>query len=165
MAYYKDLVDALKVGMPPQSLHDSDLSPLHVADRIGVGASARFRSSRRRLGATPHHVLLFDGAQTDMTHTVGATFSFRLYVAGHAVNSAHALANLRALCRAHLAGHHSIEVVDVLHEPDRARADGILVTPTLLRLAPPPRRRIVGTLDDAASVMQALDLPQVGALP
>lgn len=93
----------------------------------------------------------------------GVIFRFRLYVAGHAVNSAHALANLQALCRAHLAGRHSIEVVDVLREPDRARADAIFMTPTLLKLAPAPRRRIVGTLSDTTTVMQALDLPQVGA--
>lgn len=104
-----------------------------------------------------------DAAQTDMTETGGATFSFRLYVVGNVVDSAHALAGLRALCRSHLAGHHSIEVVDVLCEPERARADGIFMTPPLLRLAPAPRRKIVGTRSDTATVMQALDLPQVGA--
>ena len=94
--------------------------------------------------------------------TGGAAFNFRLYIAGDAVNSARALANLHALCRTHLAGHHSIEVVDVFREPDRARAEGIFMTPTLLRLAPAPLRKIVGTLSDIAIVMQALDLPELG---
>ena len=92
----------------------------------------------------------------------GVAFSFRLYVAGEALNSAHARANLQALCRGHLAGRHSVEVVDVLREPERALADGIFMTPTLLRLAPSPMRKIVGTLSDTATLLQALDLPEVG---
>lgn len=90
---------------------------------------------------------------------VGVTYRFRLYVAGEAVNSGQALANLHALCRAHLAGRHSLEVVDVFREPERALAEGIFMTPTLLRLAPTPVRKIVGTLSDTATLMQALDLP------
>lgn len=87
------------------------------------------------------------------------TYSFRLYIAGEAVNSAQALANLHALCREHLAGRCSIDIVDVFREPERALADGIFMTPTLLRLAPQPLRKIVGTLGDAQALMQVLDLP------
>lgn len=94
----------------------------------------------------------------------GVTFRFRLYIAGEAVNSAQALANLQALCRGRLAGRHSIEVVDVFREPARALADGIFMTPTLLRLEPSPVRKIVGTLSDTATLMQALDLPELGTL-
>ena len=90
-------------------------------------------------------------------------FKFRLYVAGGAQNSAQALANLNALCRAHLPGRHDIEVVDVFREPKRALADGILMTPTLVRLAPSPLRRIVGTLSQTQSVLEALGLDSVAA--
>lgn len=92
-----------------------------------------------------------------------SAFRFRLYVAGDAVNSAQALANLQALCRAHLPDRHAIEVVDVFRHPRRALADGIFMTPMLLKLAPGPARRIVGTLGDAATVLRALDLQAVGA--
>ncbi|MDO8770955.1 MAG: circadian clock KaiB family protein [Burkholderiaceae bacterium] len=85
-------------------------------------------------------------------------FKFRLYVAGDALNSAQALANLGALCRAHLAGRHEIEVVDVFREPKRALVDGIFMTPTLVRLAPSPVRKIVGTLSQTQPVLQALGL-------
>ena len=85
-------------------------------------------------------------------------FKFRLYVAGDALNSAQALASLGALCRAHLAGRHEIEVVDVFREPKRALADGIFMTPTLVKLAPSPIRRIVGTLSRTQPVLQALGL-------
>jgi circadian clock protein KaiB len=90
-------------------------------------------------------------------------FKFRLYVAGGAHNSAQAAANLSALCRAYLPGRHEIEVVDVFREPKRALADGILMTPTLVKLAPPPGRRIVGTLSQTQPVLQALGLETLPA--
>jgi len=87
-----------------------------------------------------------------------AIFKFRLYVADHTPNSAQALANLSALCREHLPERHHIEVVDVFREPKRALADGILMTPTLVKLAPSPVRTIVGTLSQTETVLRALGL-------
>jgi circadian clock protein KaiB len=83
-------------------------------------------------------------------------YKFLLYVAGDAPNATQALANLTAFCRAHLPGAHEIEVVDVFREPKRALADGIFLTPTLVKLSPAPRRRIVGTLSDPQPLLQAL---------
>ena len=85
-------------------------------------------------------------------------FKFRLYVAGDAPNSAQALANLDAICRAQIPNWHDIEVVDVFKEPGRALADGIFLTPTLIKLWPLPMRRIVGTLSHTEVVLQALGL-------
>ena len=85
-------------------------------------------------------------------------YQFRLYVAGDATNSGHALANLTSLCRTYLPDRHHIEVIDVFQEPDRALADGIFMTPTLLKLAPVPQRRIVGTLSKPLIVLQAIGL-------
>jgi circadian clock protein KaiB len=85
-------------------------------------------------------------------------FKFRIYVAGDALNSTQALSNLAALCRAHLPDRHQIEVVDVFKDPQRALADGIFMTPTLIKLAPSPVRRIVGTLSQIQTVLLALGL-------
>ena len=99
-----------------------------------------------------------------MSQRAKSKFKFCLYVAGDAPNSAQALANLAALCRAHLLGRHDIEVVDVFREPKRALAEGILMTPTLVKLAPSPApRRIVGTLSQTQPVLQALGLQTVAA--
>jgi circadian clock protein KaiB len=92
-----------------------------------------------------------------------AKFKFRLYVAGEAPNSARAAANLGALCRARLPDRHEIEVVDVFREPRRALADGIFMTPTLVKLGPAPVRRIVGTLGQTDAVLIALGLDAVAA--
>lgn len=90
-------------------------------------------------------------------------FKFRLYVAGDAENSAQAVANLNALCRTHLPDRHEIDVVDVFREPKRALEDGIFMTPTLVKLAPSPVRRIVGTLSHAQIVLQVLGLETLAA--
>jgi circadian clock protein KaiB len=92
-----------------------------------------------------------------------AQFKFRLYVAGDAQNSVLAIANLNALCRAQLPGRHHIEVVDVFREPKRTLVDNILMTPTLVKLAPDPVRKIVGTLSQMQPLMQALGLEATAA--
>lgn len=85
-------------------------------------------------------------------------YKFRLFVAANTVNSGQATANLNALCRERLAGRHEIEIVDVFREPQRALAEGIRMTPTLLKLAPAPVRRIVGTLADTQRMLETLGL-------
>jgi circadian clock protein KaiB len=85
-------------------------------------------------------------------------FKFRLYVATGTLNSTQAVANLNALCRAYLQGRHEIEVVDVFREPQRALAEGIRMTPTLLKLAPPPVRLMVGSLSQTQRVLETLGL-------
>jgi len=48
--------------------------------------------------------------------------------------------------------------VDVFCEPKRALTDAVNMTPTLVKLAPAPVRRIVGTLGQTQLVLQALGL-------
>ncbi len=90
-------------------------------------------------------------------------FKFRLYVAGGAHNSIQAITNLRAMCNTHLAGEYHIEIVDVFKDPKRALADGVFMTPTLVRLAPAPMLRVVGTLSQTATLLQTLSLDDVAA--
>ena len=87
-------------------------------------------------------------------------FTFRLYLADNSLNSAQARANLTALCREHLADRHDIEVVDVFSEPLRALADGVFMTPTLVKLSPLPQRRIVGPLTHLRATIEALGLDE-----
>ncbi|MFO7698284.1 MAG: circadian clock KaiB family protein [Anaerolineae bacterium] len=92
----------------------------------------------------------------------------RLYVAGNAPNSVHALANLKAILdtRASSNGDHQevdhlpvvhLDVVDVLEEPLRALDDGVFVTPTLVVLSP-TSARIIGSLNEREKVARLLGL-------
>lgn len=79
-----------------------------------------------------------------------------LYVAGHSSNSEAAIANLRRLCAEDLAGRCELEIFDILETPEAAEAANILVTPTLIRRAPLPIRRILGDLSDRQTVLDHL---------
>ena len=88
-----------------------------------------------------------------------AHFKFRLYVAGDGPNSAQAVANLNSICLKHIPERHEIEVIDVLREPMRALADGVMLTPLLVKLSPAPVQKITGTLSWRELVLHALGLP------
>jgi circadian clock protein KaiB len=82
----------------------------------------------------------------------------RLYVAGGAPNSMQAIANLESICAQYLKDGHRLEVVDVLEDPRRAMAEGVLVTPSLTKLSPQPVAQVVGNLSDRKRVLLALGL-------
>lgn len=82
--------------------------------------------------------------------------SIRLFVAGDSPDSAVAIANLKALFPDAGAAGVEIEIIDVAREPDRAARDGVMVTPTLLKVGPPPRCRVLGNLKNRAALLQLL---------
>lgn len=84
--------------------------------------------------------------------------SLRLYVAGRLPGSLEAETILRTLCAENQLGSHEFEIVDLLQEPNRALADGIIATPTLVRLSPTPQVRILGGLSDLSRVRSTLGL-------
>jgi circadian clock protein KaiB len=81
-----------------------------------------------------------------------------LYIAEGGPNSVQAVANLDAICKEHLQDNFRLEIIDVLECPQRALADGIIVTPSLAKLSPSPCARIVGNLSDKGSVLRALGI-------
>jgi circadian clock protein KaiB len=85
----------------------------------------------------------------------------RLYVAGDGPNSAAARANLRRVLAALDPASYSIEIVDCLHDPMCALREGVLVTPTLVRLEPGPVITVIGTLADVSRVQDALGIAHV----
>ena len=85
-----------------------------------------------------------------------ARLQLRLYIAGNAPNSTMAESNLTALLASNGVTDYELEIIDCIKDPRRALGDGVLVTPTLVRFAPPPPASIVGTLSDAARVGAAL---------
>lgn len=93
--------------------------------------------------------------------SVRAKYRLRLFIAGDSPNSVQAIINLRTVCQEYLPERHEIELVDVLREPQRALADSILLTPTLVKLAPQPVRKIVGNLSQRGPLLAALGIGEV----
>ena len=84
----------------------------------------------------------------------------RLYVAGDGPNSSMAIATLRRLLEELSAQAIELEIIDVMKDPERALQSGVLVTPLLLKVAPPPERRMLGRLSDRRSLLNLLGLDE-----
>jgi circadian clock protein KaiB len=82
----------------------------------------------------------------------------RLYVAGQTPRSITALANLERICEEYLQGRYSIEVIDLLVNPQLAKGEQIVALPTLVRTLPEPIRQIIGDLSNTERVLVGLDV-------
>jgi circadian clock protein KaiB len=88
-------------------------------------------------------------------------WKLRLYVAGQTPKSIAAFANLKKICAEHLVGRYSIEVIDLLVNPQLAKGDQILALPTLVRKLPEPVKKIIGDLSNTERVLVGLDIKAV----
>jgi len=86
------------------------------------------------------------------------SWDLRLYVAGRSPKSLQAIVNLKRLCEEHLPGRYTIELVDLLEEPQLAEGDQIVAIPTLVRKLPEPMRKIIGDLSNTERTLVGLDL-------
>ena len=93
---------------------------------------------------------------------IGANYSpalqLRLYVAGQTPKSLAAMSNLKRVCSEHLDGTYTLEVIDLMKNPQLAQGDQILAIPTLVRNLPVPIRKIIGDLSNVDRVLVGLDL-------
>jgi circadian clock protein KaiB len=85
-------------------------------------------------------------------------YELRLYVAGKTAKSVTALRNLKQYCEEHLKGQYSLEVIDLLVNPQLAEGDQILAIPTLVKKVPEPVRKIIGDLSNEEKVLVGLDI-------
>jgi circadian clock protein KaiB len=90
------------------------------------------------------------------------SWQLRLYVAGMTPKSLTAFANLKRICEEHLEGKYTIEVIDLMTNPQLAKGDQILALPTLVRRLPEPMKKIIGDLSDTERVLVGLDIRPLG---
>lgn len=88
-------------------------------------------------------------------------YKLRLYVTPRTPNSQRAISNLHALCQEDLPVRLDVEVIDVTEHPALAERDKILATPTLVKRAPEPVRKVIGDLSDREKVLLSLDIKPV----
>jgi circadian clock protein KaiB len=90
--------------------------------------------------------------------TANDIWILRLYVAGQTPKALTAFTNLKKICEEQLKGKYSIEVIDLLINPQLGGEDQILALPTLVRKLPVPVRKIIGDLSNTERVLVGLDL-------
>jgi circadian clock protein KaiB len=81
-----------------------------------------------------------------------------LYVAGKTAKSLTAFANLKKICEEYMGTSYSIEIIDLLENPQLATGDQILAIPTLVRKLPEPMKKIIGDLSNTERVLVGLDI-------
>lgn len=94
----------------------------------------------------------------DAMQVASEHYNLRLYVAGQTPKSIAAIANLQRICEEHLVGRYTVEVIDLLVQPQLAAGDQILALPTLVRRLPAPLKRVIGSLANTERVLVGLDL-------
>lgn len=90
-----------------------------------------------------------------------AEWQLLLYIAGQTPKSIRALQNIKKYAEEHLMGKYSIEIIDLLVNPQLAEGDQILAVPTLVRKFPEPIRKIIGDLSNEERVLVGLNIKPV----
>ena len=94
-----------------------------------------------------------------MAASLDKPYVLRLYVTDASPKSARAIVNVRRLLEEHLGERYTLEILNITEHVAQATQDQIVCVPTLLRLAPPPARRIIGDMSDVERVLKGLDVP------
>ncbi|PWB26390.1 MAG: circadian clock protein KaiB [Flavobacterium sp.] len=96
-----------------------------------------------------------------MKKEVVAEWQLLLYIAGQTPKSIKALENIKKYAEEYLAGKYSIEIIDLLKNPQLAEGDQILAVPTLVRKFPEPIRKIIGDLSNEERVLVGLNIKPI----
>jgi len=94
---------------------------------------------------------------TESAANVPQGYVLRLFVASKNTRTTSILENLHQILDQVLDVPYSLKVIDVVKHPERAEADQISATPTLVKVWPAPIRRLVGDQLETDNLIQLLD--------
>jgi circadian clock protein KaiB len=83
-------------------------------------------------------------------------YEFRIYVAGRTPNSINVIKNFKAFLDHRFEDRYSLNVIDILKNPKLAEHDEIILTPTLIRVFPPPVRKVIGVFNGEEKTLELL---------
>lgn len=85
-------------------------------------------------------------------------YELHLYVTGTSARSQAPRRHLDAICQQYLVGRHTLTVVDLQQQPEKAGEEEIIGVPCLVKKRPGLVRRLVGDLSDRDRVLKVLGL-------
>ena len=94
------------------------------------------------------------------SYSAATPLLLQLYIADNSPISLQAVGNLTDLLRMLPTDCYSLEIIDALQHPLRAVSEGILVTPTLLKIAPAPTLSLLGSLTDRRQLEHLLGIAE-----
>ncbi len=83
-------------------------------------------------------------------------YLLKLYITGSAPRSMSAINNITELCKNNLADY-ELQIIDIYENPSLATEAQIIAIPTLVKVLPSPKRRIIGDLATAEKVLTCLE--------
>ena len=88
-----------------------------------------------------------------------ASTVLKLFVSGPSAATEQVLTTLQRVLEGARRQPYTLQMIDVAKHPEQAEADQVAATPTLLRVAPLPVRRLVGELDNPRAILTLLRDP------
>ncbi|WP_448564877.1 circadian clock KaiB family protein [Trichothermofontia sp.] len=88
-----------------------------------------------------------------------AGYALRLFVSAYDGTTEKILHHLRHVLEHSLGHPYTLKVINVVKHPEQAERDQITATPTLVKLWPPPIRKIVGDLGTPEQILNVLSSP------
>jgi len=85
-------------------------------------------------------------------------YEFRLYVIGNTPSSKKAITSLESFLKDEFKGLYSLEILNLLENPQLADREKIFATPTQVKALPPPSKRMLGDMGNREKVLVGLDL-------
>lgn len=95
---------------------------------------------------------------TDQTPQADDTWELTLFVARDDDQIRLMQARLERILKEHLKSPYRLEILNILTQQQKGDAFDVIVTPTLIRVKPEPRIRLVGDLTLTEKVLHALGL-------
>ena len=92
--------------------------------------------------------------QTHQSYATGPIL--RLFVSGHSAMTEQILKTLQGVLEGSRYRPYTLQVIDVSKHPEKAEADQVSATPTLVRVLPQPTRRLVGELNNPRAILSLL---------
>ncbi len=82
----------------------------------------------------------------------------KLYIAGNSAISRTAIRNLKQICETNYTDGYTLEIVDVVKEPDLIETEKIIATPTLIKISPGPEKRFIGDFSNARKIIESIKI-------
>lgn len=79
-------------------------------------------------------------------------------MSGMSQKSMNAIANIRIFCDQHLKDSFELEIIDIYKDPEAARDNQVVFSPSLIKDFPLPKRTLIGDFADTEKVIKALGI-------
>jgi circadian clock protein KaiB len=91
-------------------------------------------------------------------NTEAGIYVLRLFITGASPNSIRAVENIKSICEEYLPDNYDLEIIDIHQQPQLAQGEDVIAVPLMIKLAPYPKRRMIGDMSDTKRVLKGLGL-------